>query len=378
MSENNALKGKRIEYHILQSFPVTCLNRDDVGAPKTAMVGGVIRSRVSSQCWKRQVRLALRDLDVKLGTRTKHIANLVTEACQARGATDEQAEKCGQKVEHIFIKAEKEDKKEGKADEASGDESEKTKTDTLIFLSPSEVTALAEAFKEAEFDPEKVIPDIKKGAKDIQKIIGSKINYAKDGLDIALFGRMVAQAAELNVEAAASFAHAISTHKSTNEVEFFTAMDDRHSEDPGAAHMGSLEFNAATYYRYVCLDLGQLYESLAGTHIAEAVEKFTRALFVAVPAARQTTQAGYCPWQFARVLVREGQRLQVPFDTPVKATRDEGFLEASKIRLKSFLDKQEKLWGSMFGKIGLFDYGEDDSRGIDPLVDFLKQNVSGK
>ena len=54
-------RGVRIEYHILQSFPVTCLNRDDVGMPKTARVGGVERSRVSSQCWKRQVRLALKD-----------------------------------------------------------------------------------------------------------------------------------------------------------------------------------------------------------------------------------------------------------------------------------------------------------------------------
>jgi len=45
-----------IELHILQSFPVTCLNRDDVGAPKTAMFGGCQRARVSSQCWKREIR----------------------------------------------------------------------------------------------------------------------------------------------------------------------------------------------------------------------------------------------------------------------------------------------------------------------------------
>lgn len=47
-------RNTRIEFHILQSFPVTCLNRDDVGAPKSAIVGGVSRARVSSQCWKRQ------------------------------------------------------------------------------------------------------------------------------------------------------------------------------------------------------------------------------------------------------------------------------------------------------------------------------------
>jgi hypothetical protein len=47
---------KLIELHILQSFPVTCLNRDDVGSPKTALFGGVQRARISSQCLKRGIR----------------------------------------------------------------------------------------------------------------------------------------------------------------------------------------------------------------------------------------------------------------------------------------------------------------------------------
>ena len=64
---------KKIEFHILQSFPVSCLNRDDVGSPKTAVIGGVTRARVSSQCWKRAVRLSLHELGVKLGLRTKKI-----------------------------------------------------------------------------------------------------------------------------------------------------------------------------------------------------------------------------------------------------------------------------------------------------------------
>lgn len=67
----NPLTNARIEFHILQSFPVTCLNRDDVGAPKTAVVGGVTRARVSSQCWKRQVRLALPNFGIKIALRTK-------------------------------------------------------------------------------------------------------------------------------------------------------------------------------------------------------------------------------------------------------------------------------------------------------------------
>ena len=74
------LKNTRIEFHILQSFPVTCLNRDDVGAPKTAIIGGTTRARVSSQCWKRQVRLAMKDFGIKLGVRTKKVEALLQQA----------------------------------------------------------------------------------------------------------------------------------------------------------------------------------------------------------------------------------------------------------------------------------------------------------
>jgi CRISPR system Cascade subunit CasC len=378
----NSYKNLNVEFHILQSFPVTCLNRDDVGAPKTAVVGGTSRSRVSSQCWKRQVRLAMREFGANLGTRTKLISELIANECKAKGATPDQAKACGDKIEQIFIKKAADNKKpkkekvaeaqdDGGIDEATtGD-----KSDTLLFLSPKEVAILANAFKEAGFKPDEVIKqkDAKKQAKELEDIIG-KTDHNIDALDIALFGRMVAQAATMNVEAAASFAHAISTHKVTNEVEFFTAMDDNPTQQ-GSAHMGSLEFNSATYYRYVSLNVGQLSQTLAGQNIPEAVERFVKALFVAVPSARQTTQSGASPWEFARVLVRKGQRLQVPFETAIKP-QNGGFLEPSKTALCEYLDKKEKLAGSLFGKINSFEFGDNEAFNIDKLIESIKTSIA--
>jgi CRISPR system Cascade subunit CasC len=379
MTINNPLKNLRIEFHILQSFPVTCLNRDDVGAPKTAIVGGVQRARVSSQAWKRPVRMSMHELGITHGTRTKLISKLIADACLVEGATVEQAQACGDRIEGAFIKKKEEKKgKKGKEPLAQDDgeespaESSAEKTDTLLFLSPNEVTILAKAFAAKSFNPTEVITqkDQKKQAKEIADLIG-KASETIDAVDIALFGRMVAQAADMNVEAAAAFSHAISTHKVTNEVEFFTALDDNATE-PGSAHMGSLEFNSATYYRYVSLDLGQLYQTLAGQNVTDAVEKFTKALFVAVPAARQTTQSGASPWEFAKVLVRKGQRLQVPFETAVKA-KDGGFIQPSIEAMTAYLAKQEKLHGSLFGKQADYTYGQDDSFSIDDLIASLKQ-----
>jgi CRISPR system Cascade subunit CasC len=98
MTINNPFKNLRIEFHILQSFPVTCLNRDDVGAPKTAMVGGVQRARVSSQAWKRPVRMAMHEFGSKLGVRTKHVAHTIAKACTDSGAAEEQANGCGEMI----------------------------------------------------------------------------------------------------------------------------------------------------------------------------------------------------------------------------------------------------------------------------------------
>lgn len=369
----NAYTNTRIEYHILQSFPVTCLNRDDVGAPKSAIVGGVPRARVSSQCWKRQVRLAMQEFGIVLGVRTKRVEALVAEKCIELGASEEQAAKCGKIIASAFVKETK-----GKKDtDDSMESSSSDDNDTLLFWSQNEIQTIADAFKERDFEADKFFTkkEKKHWPAELSSIIGKpKRGEALSALDIALFGRMVAKAAEMNVEAAACFSHAISTHKVSNEVEFFTAMDDR-PDAPGSAHMGSLEFNSSTYYRYISLDLGQLAQTMGEAGLKKAVEAFTKALFVAVPNARQTTQSGASPWEFARVFVRKGQRLQVPFETPVKA-RDGGYLQASIDSLKSYLDKKEKLAGSLFGKKASYDWGEDENFSIDALVESLQSHIS--
>jgi len=342
----NAFTNTRIEYHILQSFPVTCLNRDDVGAPKSAIVGGVPRARVSSQCWKRQVRLAMQDFGIKLGIRTKKAEEMFTKACLQAGASEEQADKCGAKIASQLT------------------------DDTLLFVSDTEAEAFAAYAKEKAFDDSKIKD------KELAKVAKKALNPALDALDIALFGRMVAKAADMNVEAAASFSHAISTHKVSNEVEFFTALDDMPGEDARSAHMGSLEFNSATYYRYISLDLGQLAQTMGEEDLTKAVEAFSKALFVAVPDARQTTQSGASYWDFARILVRKGQRLQVPFETPVKKASGGGFLQESIDKLKSELDKKEKLAGSLFGKQGSYDWGENEDYSVDDLIADLQSHIA--
>ena len=352
----NPFTKTRIEFHILQSFPVTCLNRDDLGSPKSAIVGGVTRARVSSQCWKRQVRLTLRDLGMKLAVRTKHITDLIEQACIELQADVEKAKICATKISSLLAK------------------------DTLYFLPDSEVKAYAQYAQDHSFDLSEI--DDKALLKDLVKISKKTRISALDGLDLALFGRMVAKAPELNIEAASAFSHAISTHKVNSDLDFFTALDDFNVyTQEGSAHMGSAEFNSATYYRYVCLDLGQLAETLGienrqSPEMQKAIEAFVKALYLAVPEARQNTFSGQCGWDYAKVFVRKGQPLQFSCDEPVRydTKKGGGYLQPSIDALNSFLTSKIRMSGSLFGKIEEYELSAQQGS-IDELIQVLKKSV---
>jgi len=341
--------GIKVEHHILQSFPVVCLNRDDVGAPKTAIVGGVKRARVSSQCWKRQVRMSLHEAGLTIAVRTKKLAEYIS----------------------LFVKESDIDKEKAIAAVANA-----LSDDTLVFFSEEEAKVIASYID--DLDTEKKIEEVvKKKDKELASELAKKIknprkkNIGIDGLDIALFGRMVAKAADLNVEGAASFSHAITTHKAASEVDFFTAFDD--IEDI-AKHMGAIEYTSGTFYRYISLDLGQLAENIGEEDIEKAVMAFTQAIYLAVPSARQHTQAGYCPWEYAHIYVRKGQGMQLSFDKAVQAGRD-GYLEPSIKAMEQNLDLNEQLMGSLFGKISECVYGDAPENGIDSVMENLKQAI---
>lgn len=342
----NKYTSKKIEFHILQSFPVTCLNRDAIGSPKTAVIGGTTRARVSSQCWKRQVRMMMHELGIKIAIRTKNLEKKILEALKYMNKDEEQNAACATYISEILTK------------------------DTLHFISDNEINRLAEYAKEKNFIPKNM------KTKEVIKIHKEGFNPNLDGLDIALFGRMVAQAPELNIEAAASFSHAISTHKCSSEVDFFTAIDDyTEKQNQGSSHLGSIEFNSATYYRYISLDLGLLYNNCHGDESFEkAIEAFVKALFLAIPRARQTSHSGACNWAYARVLVRNGQRIQLPFESAVSSDGN-GFLENSIQEMNAAIDKMEKLSGSLYGKICDFKFGEDPDFNIDELIKSLIEGI---
>ena len=327
-----------IELHILQSFPVTCLNRDDVGAPKSAIFGGVQRARTSSQSWKRAIRqLAVEyQPDCFAGKRTRYIIDPLRKSFEEKDQENRTASILAETIADAL----------GKLDNV-----EKGNVKTLLYFSNGEINKVADSMLQLQFKPDldKILNE-NSTDKEIKKSKEALLKYAekaakslkdcvKDNADISIFGRMVADDHTLMLEGAGLFSHALSTHKVSNEIDFFSAVDDSKPEEAeGAGHIGTLEFNSACYYRYIGLNVDLLKDSghlghFSKDEIVSVIKSFLRASIVAVPQARKNSMSGFTLPAYVLGLAREGQPLSLvnAFENPVRSSK--GYIDESQKRL---------------------------------------------
>ncbi|NWH05259.1 type I-E CRISPR-associated protein Cas7/Cse4/CasC [Desulfobacter latus] len=335
-----------IELHILQSFPVSCLNRDDVGAPKTAYFGGSQRARVSSQAWKRPIRAMAKEFapGAFAGQRTRFIVRsleqIYLESKLAPLAAKELA----------IITADS----MGKLDDP-----EKGNVKTLLYFSPQELESVTSEVLDKDYEPVlQIVLDEKSTKKDKDKAKKSLKAFTdkaskklkakvKDNADIALFGRMVADDHSLMVEGAGLFSHALSTHSVANEIDFFSAVDDNNTaDDEGAGHLGTIEFNSACYYRYVGLNIDMLKDDQHLAHYEndefnKIVRTFLKAAIMAVPSARKNSMFAFNPPAYVLGFKRNGQPLSLvnAFEKPVRKSK-EGYITES-------IDRMNNHWNNL-------------------------------
>ena len=307
-----------VDIHVIQSLPPSCVNRDDSGSPKSAVYGGVRRLRVSSQSWKRAARLYFNNLlDASdVGVRTKRVAELL--AARITEDAPDLAESAPNLVGEVFkaakIKLSAPRKKDGPLESGY-----------LLFLSTSQIARLAELAIAAA-----------RGGEALDAKAVKKIFKEAHAVDIALFGRMVADNTDLNIDAACQVAHAISTHAAENEYDFFTAVDDEKSrseeEDAGAGMMGTVEFSSATMYRYATVNLDMLVENLGdGNAALRALEVFIKGFCLSMPTGKQNTFANRTVPEAVVVAVREDQPVSLAgaFEEAVPADAARGYVARS-------------------------------------------------
>ncbi len=296
-----------IEVHALQTVPPSNVNRDDTGSPKTAVFGGVRRARVSSQAWKRATRVAFDTLldRGELGVRTKRVVDLV--AARVTELRPDLAETAATLAEGVVTSTGLKLAATKRA-KSGGESSEHQETGYLVFVSRRQIDLLADKAIELA------------GADDVAAAIkafkGKGLLDTAHSVDVSLFGRMVADVTDLNVDAAAQVAHAISVHAVDNEYDYFTAVDDvkrdAADEDAGAGMIGTVEFNSSTLYRYATVDVDRLQDNLGDAEAARrAVRAFVQAFVESMPTGKQNTFANRTLPEAVVVTVRDTQSVNL-------------------------------------------------------------------
>lgn len=314
-----------VELHLIQNFAPSNLNRDDTGAPKDALFGGHRRARVSSQCLKRAVRLATRAHQLiapaHQGVRTKKLKDLLL--AQLNGRRDPQ--EAQGRIEAALGSAGLKLKDDGK-------------TEYLLFLGDAEVKGLADLVDQ-HWDalPTAAASGEKKGKKEakagvppeVAKQAKALLNGGK-AVDVALFGRMLADLPEVNQDAACQVAHALSTHRVEREFDYFTAVDDQ----SGVTEMISqVEFNSATFYRYALIDGHKLLQNLQHDWdlTLAALEVFVQAMARAIPTGKQNSFAAHNLPSFIGISLRHASPLSLAnaFEKPVAPRLDQALTDLS-------------------------------------------------
>ncbi|MGW1817367.1 type I-E CRISPR-associated protein Cas7/Cse4/CasC [Streptomyces sp. NPDC002125] len=344
-----------LDVHALQTVPPSNLNRDDTGVPKTAVYGGVPRARVSSQAWKRAARSYFSEehlLDPgELGVRTKKIVEAVAERITRLdpSVSDEAALRIADEtVKATGLKTEVPKRKASAAKEGEPEPAPEAKY--LVFLSTRQLDGLARLAVE--------------GASDITAHLANKETKAKakeiadthHSVDIALFGRMVADAADFNVDAAVQVAHAISVHRVENESDYYTAVDDENTdEETGAGMIGTVDFNSSTLYRYAALGVHQLAANLGEglrddepltTPVRRAVEAFVHGFTASLPTGKINTFGHHTLPDAVVVKLRTTRPVSfvAAFEEPVRGDQG-GYVREASERLAEYIPDIERAYG---------------------------------
>ncbi|MFD6149938.1 type I-E CRISPR-associated protein Cas7/Cse4/CasC [Streptomyces sp. NPDC060243] len=343
------LTARFLDIHVIHSVPFANLNRDDTNSVKTVLYGNKVRTRVSSQSWKRAARVEFEKTSGNSALRTRRIGEAVARELAGRDWPQALAERAGA---HIAASV-------GKFEMDVDDEKKvivnDVVTNAMIYVPCAAVVELADFAEEHRAELE--------AAKDIKKNGDTKASaLPKAGVDailrsrndvINLFGRMLAEIDRAGLDGAVQVAHAMTTHESDVDLDYFTAVDDLTStwkDGTGSAHMGHAEFSAGTFYRYATIDLDELAGNLAGSgsDLREVLTGFLNAFVLALPQAKKNSTAPHTLPHLVHFALRGDRPVSyaAAFEAPVRAAAQGGYGTASAKALATYAEAVNGFLGS--------------------------------
>ena len=322
-----------IQLHLLTAYAPSNLNRDDLGRPKTAKMGNTDRLRISSQSLKRAWRTSdcfYQSLSDHIGARSRRFAqDWVYKPMIDNGISEKIAKESAIKIAGQFGKV----------------KNEKSPKDPLSNLEIEQLVHISNYEQQAIKQLVDLLTSEKREPTDIEIKLLRKENSS---IDIALFGRMLADRTAFSIEAACQVSHALGVSTVTIEDDFFTAVDDLNNNDvdAGSAHLGERGFASALFYTYVCISRDLLLENLNGDEVL--VEKTLKALTESAakvaPTGMQNSFASRAYTSY--LLIEKGSQqprsLAVAYFNPI---RSQDLVNDAITRLEEQRDKFDKVYG---------------------------------
>lgn len=328
-----------VDIHALQTIPPSLINRDDTGAPKSAVFGGTPRQRVSSQSWKRAIRKFFEDNfdPEQIGDRSKRLPEKIARKLEDAGL--EQAEAIS-RTEQLFkaAKIKTSVQKLSKKDIENGVEANPyPETGYLLFLSQHQIDRAVSELLERD-------------GENLKKNEAQEILDTGHSVDMSMFGRMVADDAAYNVDASVQVAHALGIHASAPEFDFFTAVDDlaEEGEETGAGMLGTVQMMSSTLYRYATVNVDSLTENLDSRENAvQATEQFIDAFIKSMPTGKINTFANQTLPELVYITVRDSRPISLvnAFESPVEATESASRREVGAQKLAEEAHNIETIYG---------------------------------
>ncbi|MGW4937056.1 type I-E CRISPR-associated protein Cas7/Cse4/CasC [Streptomyces sp. NPDC004166] len=343
-----------IDLHVLQPLPASVLNRGEDDDPKTLLLGGVVRAMVSSQSWKRPIRLRMEeDLD-EPAARTRMLPLRVADALTAAGWPKELAAFAGAQIV-----------RSANAEGLKTEEDQGGITSALLFLPRNVLADLTDMCEEHRPQLEEALAQetadaaarTEKGGQKKSKpsaVLPTRTVAAtlrRRTASINLFGRMLAEVPGAHVDGAVQMAHAFTVHQSDQQPDYFTAVEDWGNPDEnGSAHLQTAFFTTGVIYRYTTVNLAELTRNLDGDaeQALHLLSLFAEAFIDVMPQAKKTSTAPHTMPHLVHYAVRDRRPVSyaAAFEQPVKRAHGGGHTLPAVQALSQYAGSLNRLLGT--------------------------------
>ncbi|MFJ5064573.1 type I-E CRISPR-associated protein Cas7/Cse4/CasC [Streptomyces nigra] len=320
------------DFHILHPLPASLLNRGEDDLPKTLLLGGVVRALVSSQSWKRAVRLRLEDVLDEHAARTRMLPLRVADALRAADWPTELADFAGTQIVRSAT-----------TEGLKTEENQRGITSATLYLPRDVLDDLTDLCSEHRPHLEEALAKETtahttpaKGTRKKPKAeavlptprVASVIR--RRTATINLFGRMLAEVPDAHVDGAVQMAPAFTVHASSPQPDYFTAVEDWAApNENGSAHLQTAFFTTGLLYRYATVNLTELTRNLNGDHnqALHLLRLFADAFIDVMPGAKKTSTAPHTYPHLVHYAIRDRRPVSYAgaFEQPVKHAPGGGY-----------------------------------------------------